>query len=399
MEKKNYVRSIFDRFVKGKNSSAELDRLFRYFNESPEHGMRQMIAEELENPVDESGITSSEEQALKRVDRRVYAHLSGYASAQADRLVLRKKRQSIYRWLSAAAILLVCTCGAYYLYMHHANIFDSRLTTDIQHDVDPGGNRATLTLADGRTLTLSEDKVSIVIGSDAVSYGDGNVIAGLSDHSAEALNTIQTPRGGQYQVILPDGTKVWLNAASSLRYPNRFVGAEKKVELDGEGYFEVVKNVKQKFKVVSGRQEVEVLGTQFNINAYADESQVKTTLVEGSVRLTSLDSKEVARLDPGQQSTFAKGNFEVNKVDVSASIGWKDNDFIFKDQDLRSIMRQLARWYNIEVRYAPDAPLHLKIGGYVSRDNRLSSVLKAMASTNSVEFDFDGKTILVKSAQ
>lgn len=396
MEENNYIRSIFSKFIKGRHSPKELDDLLRYFGESSEQEMRQMIREELETPDDDHAITPSEKQALNRIDQQVHAHVAR-SSVQDEggsgRLI---RQQSIYRWIAVAAIFLVCTWGRYYFYMHRVEIPDAEQVSPVLHDLDPGGNRATLTLADGRTVVLNEDQGSIVMGSDGVTYTDGTIVVGLSADVGERLNVIQTPRGGQYRIVLPDGTKVWLNAASSLRYPGQFVGKERRVELDGEGYFEVVKNAKQKFKVVCRGQEVEVLGTQFNINAYTDEPHVKTTLVEGRVRVASLESKEIAQLFPGQQSVLTKNVFEIDQVDVSTSIGWKDNDFIFKGQDLRTTMRQLARWYDVEVRYAPNAPLHLKIGGLVSRNNRLSSVLKAMASTNSVQFDFDGKTILVK---
>lgn len=398
MKKKSYIRSIFDKFVKGENSPQELDNLFHYFGESPGQEVREIINEELEKPIDDSTITPLEQQAFNRIDRQVYMHITNNPRRAEQYTARPLKRRSMYRWAVAVVVFLICTWGVYYLYTDDLVETESNHMTQALHDQDPGGNRATLTLADGRTLVLREDVEGIVVDSNEITYGDGLMITGLHSDMAEKMNTIQTPRGGQYRIILPDGTKVWLNAASSLRYPGRFVGSERRVELEGEGYFEVVRNGKQKFKVVSNGQEVEVLGTQFNINAYSDEPHIQTTLVEGTVRVISSDKQEAVQLIPGQKSKFGKDGLEVGQTDVEVSIAWKDNDFMFKGQDLRTTMRQLARWYDVDVRYGPDAPIDLKLGGSVSRNNRLSSVLQAMASTNSVRFDFDGKTILVKSA-
>ncbi|NGM62652.1 DUF4974 domain-containing protein [Sphingobacterium sp. SGG-5] len=397
MKKKSYIRSIFDRFVKGSNSSEELDDLFRYFGEGPEQEVREIISEELEKPVDNSAITASEQEALNRIDRQVYDHVRDNPHPAERPTVPLLKRKLIYRRAVAAAVILMGIWGAYSLYTIAFVETEPHQIAQASYDQEPGGNRATLTLADGRTVILSKEEDAIIVNADEVTYGGGHTVAGLDGHKGERLNILQTPRGGQYRIILPDGTKVWLNAASSLRYPSRFVGSERRVELDGEGYFEVVHNGKQKFKVVSNGQEVEVLGTRFNVNAYSDEPHIRTTLIEGAVSVASLSGKQAVQLVPGQQSKFGKDILEVDEVDIEAVVAWKDNDFMFRGQNLNTIMRQLARWYDVEIRYAPDAPIHLKLGGSVSRDNRLSSVLKAMASTNSVRFDFDGKTIWVKS--
>lgn len=398
LKKRKHIRLIFDKFVRGRNSPEELGSLFCYFGESAERELREVIDDELERPLDDSTVTANEQSTIDRIDRQVYAHIDNDFYSTESYMIRQSGWRLIYRWAIAAAILLIGAWGAICFYSDDMERVAYHEITKTVHDQNPGGNRAVLNLADGRTLVLREDVEGIVVGSDEVTYDNGLAVTGVHDDMADQLNTIQTPRGGQYRIILPDGTKVWLNAASSLCYPGRFVGSERRVELNGEGYFEVVRDESKKFKVFSNGQEVEVLGTKFNINTYSNEPYIRTTLVEGAVRVIPSNGEDAMRLLPGQQSKLGKNGLAIEEVDVKAAVAWKDNDFMFKGQDLRTIMRQLARWYDVDVRYTAEAPAHLKLGGSVSRDNRLSSVLQAIESTNSVRFDFDGKTILVKSA-
>ncbi|WP_448634930.1 FecR family protein [Pedobacter panaciterrae] len=235
---------------------------------------------------------------------------------------------------------------------------------------------------------------------------DGQLVYTVSDsdpqgkNGAQLFNTIETPNGGKYQVNLPDGTRVWLNAASLLRYPTKFSGSKRVVELTGEGYFEVAKLPgKIPFIVKSEGQEVEVLGTHFNINSYEDEGPIKTTLLEGSVRVIRSKSSWNAPdnnvlLRPGEQSELGEQKINVKEVNTESILAWKDGDFVFDGDDLKSIMRKVARWYDVEVIYKGEFD-DVKFGGLISRSKNISSVLGIMESTGKIHFVIEGNRITV----
>jgi len=207
-------------------------------------------------------------------------------------------------------------------------------------------------------------------------------------------NTVSTPKGGQYRIILPDGTNVWLNAASSISYPTVFKGAERLVTLNGEGYFEVTKNKAMPFRVKSAMQTIEVLGTHFNINAYTDETRVKTTLLEGSVKVISATRSTF--ITPGEQAAISRaGNGIISKqrVNVDKEVAWKNGVFSFADEDIRAVMRQVSRWYDIDVVYEGDIPDE-KFFGEISRSSNLGDVFRIL-ELNNMKFAVEGKTIKV----
>ncbi|SMC38036.1 FecR family protein [Pedobacter africanus] len=267
-------------------------------------------------------------------------------------------------------------------------------------DVVPGGDKAFLTLANGRKISLTDaanGEIAKEAGLSITKTADGQLVYTVKEDtetSTNLLNTIETPKGGKYQINLPDGTRVWLNAASSLRYPAKFVGDKRMVTLTGEGYFEVAKNREMPFIVKTAGQEVHVLGTHFNINSYADEGSVKTTLAEGSVRVIPAAEAEKITLKPGEQSELDNKGIKVKKADLEAVLAWKQGDFIFDGEDLKSIMRKVARWYDVEVIYKGVFD-HLKFGGSISRSKNISSVLGIMEETGSVHFHIEGKRITV----
>ena len=268
-------------------------------------------------------------------------------------------------------------------------------------DVAPGGNKAILTLADGSTIILDN-----AANGDLTSQGNTKVIkldgqlAYTTDGATTEVvyNTISTPRGGQYQIILADGSKVWLNAASTLRYPTSFIGKERKVELTGEGYFEVAKNAAMSFKVnVDGKGEVEVLGTHFNINSYSDEEFVKTTLVEGKVKVAYAGTE--AMLSPNQQAIFSRKNntLSVDKdADVNKAIAWKNGFFEFDNYDIVSIMRQLSRWYDVDVQFVGNISAQFYSGSIPTQVN-ISQVLYMLEQAGGTEFKVKGKTVEVRT--
>lgn len=315
--------------------------------------------------------------SAERTGDEVWLALSAHTNPQAIQPV--KKNNSLKYWAAAAAAVLIAAIG-FSLYTGKSIKPQSQEALSKNADIMPGGNKALLTLANGKKLTLAQQVYTVPQGK-----------AVAQEHTG--YNLIETPRAGQYQINLPDGTKVWLNAASSLRYPSRFSGSKRMVELTGEGYFEVAKNKQHPFVVKTDRQEVQVLGTHFNINSYADESSTNTTLVEGSVRVTALDGKN-RLLKPGEQSQLKGDEIEVSDVDTETVLSWKNGDFVFKGDDFKSIMRKISRWYDVEVVYQGDFD-DLKFGGYISRTKNISSVLSIMESTGKVHFSIKDKRITV----
>lgn len=257
-----------------------------------------------------------------------------------------------------------------------------------------GKNTAVLTLSNGKTIPLSESKSGLVIDASKISYDDGTSIStpAVLDSSSTAQLTISTPRGGTYEVVLTDGTHVWLNAESKLEFPAQFSGKQRMVSLTGEGYFEVAANKERPFKVRSGKQAVEVLGTHFNINAYEDEDAIKTTLLEGAVVVRSDSGVEF--LKAGDQAVNTRGQIAVAKVNVSIPVAWKNKQFLFERENIHTIMRMIERWYNVEVSYSGEIPEETFSGG-VSRFDKLSEVLKSLESTGRLKFKVTGRTVNV----
>lgn len=310
-------------------------------------------------------------------------------------------RTKFFRY--AAAALLLIGIGAYCW-----NLLNKKPPQDITEqtkpahgaDVAPGGQKATLTLADGSVIVLdstANGKIASQGGVGIIKKKDGELeyVSGktVKDIIATVHNTMRTPRGGQYQLILPDGTKVWLNAASSITYPTTFTGKERAVTITGEAYFEVVHNAAMPFRVQANDVKVEVLGTSFNISAYDDEAATSTTLLKGAVKISSGDKE--ALLQPGQQAQAgSKNGLQVlTGVNTDAVTAWKNGFFSFQRSDLPSVMRQLTRWYDVTVEYRGGVPSG-KFGGEISRNTNLSQVL-AILEESSIHFSIEGKTIIV----
>ena len=265
------------------------------------------------------------------------------------------------------------------------------------NDVNPGGNKAVLTLADGSTIILDDAKNGAIAqqGNTKVVKIDGKLNYNVSELSTQqpVFNTISTPRGGQYQVVLPDGSKVWLNSVSSLRFPTFFNGKQRRVEITGEAYFEVAKNQAMPFIVSVNGAEIEVLGTDFNVNAYSDESTIRTTLLEGSVKFAK--DGNVAILKPGQQSQLSlNGQLKtINNVEIEKVVAWKNGFFLFEASDFKTVSKQLSKWYDVEVVY--DKEIDDLFYAKVPRSTKLSDLLKALSLTGKINFKIEGKKIIV----
>lgn len=303
----------------------------------------------------------------------------------------------------AASLLMVLSAGLFFYYTKNSTPAHNRISRSrISNDIKPGGNKAILTLSDGTKVDLNDIHAGGIVANQAgiriVKNKDGQLVYDIVSNSesstVESYNTIQTPLGGQYQVNLPDGSKVWLNAASSLRYPVNFDGNERRVELTGEGYFEVAKNKERPFKVQTRNQIVEVLGTHFNINSYEEEEHTKTSLLEGSVRVRSLINKRTIVLIPGQQAQLNDYTINVKEVDVNEVAAWKDGYFVFNNESAATVMRKIARWYDLEVTYQNDIS-NIDFAGSVARYKNISEIIKTLELTGLVHFKLEGRKITV----
>ena len=282
----------------------------------------------------------------------------------------------------AASIALIGGIAFFFMKRPAAIKTKSTIAKTIPVDALPGGNKAYLTLADGSRISLTEaanGKIASQAGVTVTKSADGQLVYTIIDAGNQAdlrkINTISTPKGGQWQVRLPDGSRVWLNAESSLSYPITFAGAQqRRVELKGEAYFEVAKDKMHAFVVKTSGQELEVLGTHFNISSYQDEVSTKSTLLEGSVRIGH------TVLEPGEQATTNAGRIRVSKVDTTMVVAWKNGLFRFDNTPLKDLMRQISRWYDIEVDYEGDFS-DRKFYGEIERSYSLMEVLNVLKSS------------------
>lgn len=321
---------------------------------------------------------------------------------QENTFRINPRRQSLRRWLPYAAALLVFTISgiAYYTESIH-KAMQSQSPTAVKQDITPGGNRATLTLADGRIVNLSETQSGIVIG-EKITYTDGNsVLDNENSYESRAFDassslSLSTPKGGTYHVILADGTTIWLNSASTLRYPPRFGNDKRIVELEGEAYFEVaasLPSVPRPFFVKTKAQTVEVLGTHFNIAAYGDEEETKTTLVEGAVQIVNLKTNSVNRLKPGEQGIVSDTKTKVRNVNPEMVVAWKSGIFHFEDTPFEQMMKQIDRWYDIEVSYQGQIPSEL-FTGKMSRKVNLQVFVNFLKDSG-IQSHIEGRRLIV----
>ncbi|QNK61083.1 DUF4974 domain-containing protein [Pedobacter sp. PAMC26386] len=339
------------------------------------------------NKNDDAGLTAKE---LDSVSEEIWAFLP------VDR-PLKVRKASLWPKLSIAGAILLALGTGLHFYPHKA-LNKTQQAAAYASDIHPGSNKAYLTLSNGKRIVLTDavnGQLAIQTGIQITKRADGQLVYTIADQKNNAkaeYNKIETPKGGQYQINLPDGTRVWLNAASSLKYPVSFTALkERKVELTGEAYFEVSKDKRHPFIVKSSGQEIKVLGTHFDVNAYADEPVIKTTLLEGSV---NVNNRVV--LKPGEQAVYAAGNIELKKVDANEAIDWKNGEFIFTNESLDRVLRRISRWYNVEIIYVKPQTALTTFTGSVSRFENVSVVLKMLEETSNVHFSIEGKTIKVQ---
>ena len=322
---------------------------------------------------------------------------------EKDDKVISLRRYSFIRVAAAAAILILLTGGAWYYFYQkpEAGITKNDSNADrFKNDIAPGSDKAVLTLADGSEIILDNAQTGTLTqqGNTKIILLDAGQLA-YNTHGTKAngevlYNTISTPKGGQYQIVLADGSKVWMNAASSLRFPTAFAGKQRNVELTGEAYFEVAKNAAMPFNVQVNDLNVQVLGTHFNVMAYNDENVIKTTLLEGAVKVTK--GTVAGLLKPGQQAKMDKdaGNIKIATADVEETMAWKNGLFLFNNDDIKTIMRQISRWYDVNISFEGNIPAK-NFTWQISRNTNVSQVLKMLELTKEVHFKITGKNIVV----
>lgn len=342
---------------------------------------------------------------MKSVNNNSSTDVSNEIRRFSYHTIPKKKKTRAYNMAAAAAIFILLSIGTYFFY-NKKDIQLKSVQNKPAQDILPGRNKAILTLSDGSKIILNDAKTGEIAkqaGISVMKAADGQLVytitdAGSTAENGEVLyNTIETPRGGQYQVNLPDGSKVWLNAASSLIYPTQFKGNERKVEVSGEAYFEVTPNKLMPFLVKSRDQMIEVLGTHFNVNAYTDEPVIRTTLLEGLVSITPNSSTGLEHkiLRPGQESILGENRIKIQEADIESVMAWKNGDFVFKEESLASIMRKVSKWYDIEVVYQEGINEKLMFSGLVSRSRNISAILSNMELTGKVHFKIEGRRVII----
>lgn len=357
-----------------------------------------------------------DEKSLRAALKELYLFEDKYMKNQPSKFSmmagLGSNKTSWFKYIIAAACVIAVVCLAW-LFLFNNKKSDKRVAATIEtnkaiQDIPPGGNKAVLTLADGSVITLDNAKDGMIAeqGKTTITKTQNGELEYKAsvDQAPQIIsyNTISTPRGGQYQLTLPDGSKVWLNAASSLKFPVSFTGKERKVQLIGEAYFEVAhvnmpgSKDGMPFEVeLNSGMKVQVLGTHFNVMAYEDEKEVKTTLLEGKVKVIN-DKNQEALLEPGQQAQLSKanGSLQVQKdANIGVAVAWKDGQFNFVRADLKSVMRQLARWYDVQIEFDKSVP-EKSFSGEISRRLNASEVLSVIEFTG-VHFRIEGKKIKI----
>lgn len=399
------VENLFKRYLENKCTPDEIRKLLQYFDAGEnEKLLRELIHKQ---SVAFNDIPPFSDDAINPITDVVFSKMKNAIASdlKANQVrVVPFYRRSWFRASAAAVLLFMISSSAFYLFSHKKENVVAQNEIHIRaKDIPPGTNSAVLTLDDGTTIkldsaangTLAQQgnmKVRKINGEIAYNKaGKGTV------NTKPVYNTITTANGNEYQLILADGTKVWLNAASSIRYPASFSGDERRVEITGEVYFEVAHDPSKPFKVqfntaTDGAGEVEVLGTHFDVNAYPDEENIKTTLLEGSVKIKKANN--IQMLSPGQQAVLTSNTILLKKdIDVSQVVAWKDGFFMFNNTDLQTIMRQMARWYNVDVNF--EGKINSEgYSGKISRAVPLSKFLKVL-ELNGLDIKTKGRKVTI----
>ena len=387
------------------NTNWQMKELARKWQEGTINEAEKELFNQWYHSFDDTPIEAITTEKPAQLKTRLYNNIIQREEILLPRTWFSKNISYIY---AAAAMTLIFSIAGYSFYSRNNVQQKEQAARLAKNIILPGSNKAVLTLADGSDVILDQTSNGILGSQGNVSIKksmDGKVSYEAAQNNtytgnAIAYNKIATPRGGQYQVDLADGTKVWLNAASTLKFPVTFSKAQRVVELTGEAYFEVNpepvagnRKVRIPFLVKTRNQLVEVLGTHFNVNAYDDEPDIKTTLLKGSVRVVQSAARQSVLLKPGQQSAVA-GNIAVADVDASQAIEWQKGYFLFDNETVESMMRKISRWYNIEVEFKGNIR-YRKFAGKISKFGNIVQILQVMEKTQVIHFEIEGRRVIV----
>ena len=380
------IQYLVNRFFEGASSEDERQELADWVNRSASDAALQSVLEEAWRNYEPS---AADRQLGEAAMERVYARIS----EETDRT---RMRIAWWKPAAAAAVLFLAGLGIW-KGTRSAQEPLANVQEEVTNDVMPGGEKAVLTLSNGRQIVLDSAADGLLAqqgGTSVNKLSNGQLVYDGEDNREGEIvyNTMTTPRGGQYRLTLPDGTKAWLNSASSITFPTAFAGASRSVTITGEVYLEVAKDEKKPFTVKANGVDIAVLGTHFNVSAYPEDGAVRTTLLEGKVKVsTAAGSRTIA---PGEQAQAGNGRLDVHQhVNLDQVMGWKNGRFVFEGEPIARVMNQLSRWYDVEVgdieqvddRFYLDLP----------RSKKLSDVLKALELTGKVKFKIEGKKIVV----
>ena len=404
MKKHSDLQFLYTKYINNELSAGEIRDLLNSLGDLSHEDLNKLTTGVMFEAPDAAGNNQQENERLQlilanvklqnAITRDLVQDPQGNISINDNLAVqFKPQRRKLYTWLSAAAAAILIT-GSVIYFSSDKSLQQQAETANLQ----PGKNKAELTLANGRHITLDASvngTLAKEAGVQITKTKDGELVYTVTDANApsDARNIIKTPYGGQYMVILPDQSKVWLNAGSSLAYPVSFANAKtRNVDLTGEAYFEIAKDKTHPFIVKTAKQEVKVLGTHFNINLYMDEPAILTTLLEGSVNISSAAADRI--LKPGEQSMLTAQGIKVAAADTEEVMAWKNGYFRFNDEKLESIMRKIARWYDVEIEFEGEISDE-EYNGKISKFKNIAQVLEMLSETNTVHFKIDGRRILV----
>lgn len=393
------AREFMEKYALGNHTEAEHQQFLEWLHRQPLQEVEMLVQEYLSLSENAGSLYISEQSALVNQIEKALAQYElnhGEKSRRPNRLLGQRF------WYSSAAAVLILMATSIWILVPRLNTQRMPVALNEQKPaatnvVVPGSNKATLVLADGSSVKLDDSrngKVAAQGGTIISKLGNGQLVYKSNTKSNEIFyNTLTTPKGGQFQLTLPDGSNVWLNSSSSIRYPTAFAGTDRSVQVTGEAYFEITHNPEQPFLVNMEEMQIRVLGTHFNINAYSDEPSTRTTLLQGSVSISNAGTTSI--LQPGQQAQISKsgGMKLLADVDLEEVTAWKNGYFSFSKADLQTVMRQLARWYDVDVTYEGAVP-DRAFGGKISRDADITEVLRILRETK-VHFRIEDKKIIV----
>lgn len=389
MEKIDHIVNLLKEYLSedlDAQRRVEVERLFLAYPYLKEI-VEEMDSEEgLRNALDsyEELYTDTFQKREERILNHVLSRIKHESTISRPRLM--RRRLVVYSSVAAIAIMVL-----FATIIWKQKTAEPQSTEEIISTFTPGGNKASLTLSNGQQINLSDAYSGIIIGGQ-IAYEDGSTLFGENNVDEQTMLTLSTPRGGQYQVTLSDGTKVWLNAESKLHYPYRFSKDIRNVELEGEAYFEVAHQKGAPFIVKTSKEKVEVLGTHFNVNSYQADINSTVALLEGKVKVSS-GADHATVLKPGQQSVMRRGKMEIQTINVDECVAWKNGEFMFNNETLENVMKKVARWYDLDIELSNNLK-DVEIWGSVSRYDNFNTVLKLIKMTDdNIRFEVAGRRV------